>query len=834
MKKPEILAPAGSKEAFLAAVAAKADAIYVGGRQFSARAYASNLDEDAMAEAIRYAHLRGVKVYVTVNTLIKEDEMAVACQYIATLYRQGVDGVILQDWGLISLVRRQLPGLPISGSTQMSLHNSAGVIGAAGWGLSRVILARETSLADMTVICQKSPIECEIFVHGALCICYSGQCLFSSMVGGRSGNRGRCAQPCRLPYTFLDREGKELAKGHLLSPKDFQSYDLLPELWAAGAASWKIEGRMKRPEYVAAVTDVYQRGLVRLTEIGEFQPSVQDKKSLEQAFNREFTTGYLLGREGKDLMSYQRPNNRGSRLGRVEKQRADGSLLLKLEAPLALGDGIEIWVTKGGRLGFTVTSIQENTGNPGGAGKDVTQTGKEITQAQAGQAVWINGMGKAYPGDRVFKTYDVLLMEEAKARYEAQELLPLFFTLEAFLGKPLVLRAGNAQGLEAVYESDFCPPLAEKHPADREYIEKQLGRLGGSGWYLADLKIRMDEGVMLPASVLNNARREAISALEDLMLADYRRMAALCQYWKPDPPKKQQSEPQLAVYVNDAAAGERAAAGGAQMIYIGGDEWQGINPWRQEATAALAQKCRLAYVLPQIASEKELSYWRQKIEELKVWPVEALVCGNVWGHRLAEEAGWSKELWGDLGLNIFNSQAGMAWQERGMTSLTLSPELNWNEIESLAGSWRKEALVHGNIQLMVSAHCPIGALAGGCAHEKDCSRPCLRDSGFMMQDEKGYRFPVFADKHCRMHLFNPHHLCLIDDLPRFIRADVGRIRLDLRFYPGQSVEKITGIYRRALALAWVGKEIDSEKAKAELISLSPGKLTKGHYYRGVE
>jgi len=823
VKKPEILAPAGSKEAFLAAVAAKADAVYVGGRQFSARAYASNLDEAAMAEAIRYAHLRGVKVYVTVNTLIKDEEMAAACDYISSLYRQGVDGVIVQDWGLISLIRRQLPALSLSGSTQMSLHNSAGVIGAAGWGLSRAILARETSLEDMNVICEKSPIECEIFVHGALCICYSGQCLFSSMVGGRSGNRGRCAQPCRLPYTFLDHEGKELSKGHLLSPKDLQSYDLLPELLEAGPVSWKIEGRMKRPEYVTTVTDIYQRSLTKLMETGEFLPSVQDKKSLEQAFNREFTTGHLLGQQGRDLMSYQRPNNRGSRLGRVEKQRTeDGAILLKLEAPLALGDGIEIWVTKGGRLGFTVTAIEE------------CQKGKSVAQAQAGEPVWINGMGKAYPGDRVFKTYDALLMEEAKARYEEQELLPLSFTLEARLGKSLLLWAKNARGQEAIYESDFCPPLAEKHPADREHIQKQLGRLGGSGWYLADLTILMDEGVMLPASVLNHARREAIAALEDIMLADYRRPAAYCRYQEPGGQKKQKKEPQLAVYINDVAAGEKAAVGGAELLYIGGDEWQGGKPWQKQDAAALAKRCRLAYVLPKIAGEKELSYWQQKIEELKEWPVDALVCGNIWCYRLAKEAGWTKELWGDLGLNIFNSQAGMAWQNRGMNNLALSPELNWQEIEMLAGDWDKEALVHGNIELMVSAHCPVGALAGGSAHDKPCNRPCLRGNRFFMKDEKGYSFPLYADKHCRMHLFNPHQMCMIDDLPRFIRAGIGRLRLDLRFYPPQHVEKITGIYRRALALAWVGEEDDGEKAKAELLSFSPGKLTKGHYYRGVE
>lgn len=822
MKKPEILAPAGSWEAFLAAVAAGADAVYLGGQQFGARAYASNFDEDALQEALHYAHLRGVKIYVTVNTLIKDSEMAAAYRYALWLYQQGVDGVIVQDWGLLSLLRQQLPVMPLSGSTQMSLHNSAGVQGAASlWSLNRVILARETSISDIQTICEHSSIECEIFVHGALCICYSGQCLFSSMVGGRSGNRGRCAQPCRLPYTLLDSRGKEIAQGHLLSPKDLQSYPLLTELMQSGVASWKIEGRMKRPEYVATVTEVYKKGLEQAAK-ANFTPIAAEEKRLEQAFNREFTTGYLLGNEGRDLMSYRRPNNRGSRLGRVEEgNKPGGPLRLHLEAPLAVGDGLEIWVTKGGRQGFKVEAMELN--------------GQTVQEADKGISLLVYGAKeRAFKGDRVFKTYDVKLMAAAQERYAVQQLLPVTFHLIAHQGQPLTLEATNSTGEKVVYISDYLPKPAEKHGAEEAFIRKQLGRLGGSGWQLHHLELSVEPGLLLPASVLNEARRQAVNALEEKMLQDYIRPAIVGTDPIPPTRKRTECQPELAVYVENLAAAHKALAAGASILYVGGENWQGKKPWSLSEIEMLSKRCPVVYVLPCIAAEKELPHWRQWIGELQNTSVSALCCGNLWAVQVAKEIGWTKELWGDLGLNIFNSWAGDIWQKKGLTGMMLSPELNWTEIEALSGTWRKEALVHGNIPLMVSAHCPLGALVGGAAHETACNRPCRHDARYFLRDEKGYSFPAISDIACRMHLFNPHQLCMIEDLPRFALNGIERLRLDLRFYQPEQVEQVVQLYRQALTWGILGERNKVAAAKEQLQALSPGKLTKGHYYRGVE
>lgn len=313
---PEILAPAGDFQSLIAAVENGADAVYLGGKAFNARAFAGNFDDEEMAKAIEYAHLRNVKIYVTVNILIDNSELKDALSYIKTLYDLGVDGLIVQDLGLSFLISRVLPNFPLHGSTQMTIHNREGAEFLAKMGFKRVVLARETSLEDISLINQDPIIELEIFGHGALCICYSGQCLMSSLIGGRSGNRGRCAQPCRMTYTLVDEKGKNAAEEgigeHLLSPRDLNALELLPEICRTGVSSLKFEGRMKRPEYVATVIRIYREALDRYKKNPEsFSVWAEEQKELAQIFNRDFTTGYLLNNPGRDLMSYKRPNNRG-------------------------------------------------------------------------------------------------------------------------------------------------------------------------------------------------------------------------------------------------------------------------------------------------------------------------------------------------------------------------------------------------------------------------------------------------------------------------------------------------------------------------------------------
>ena len=407
----ELLAPAGSREALTAAVESGADAVYLAGNMFGARAYADNFDEEGLREAIAFAHSRDVRVHVTVNTIVRDEEMEALSRYLHFLYEAGADAALVQDLGVYRLARQAAPGLPLHASTQMTVHNLEGVLLLQEMGFERVVLSRELSLEDIRYITAHCQAEIETFVHGALCVCYSGQCLMSSMIGGRSGNRGRCAQPCRLPYTLVDETGADVlgkdAGQFLLSPKDLKTIELLPELLESGIASLKIEGRMKRPEYVAVVVDAYRRA-IDAVEAGRGLPSAaEDEKALAQIFNRDFTTAYLKERPGRTMMSDSRPNNRGLLVGRVlENDRTAGRVKLKLSGDLAEGDQLDFWVKVGGRKTATVTDICD-------------KKGRSCPAAKAGEEVTLPLDAPVKPHDRVFKVFDAHLMEKARGFFRA-------------------------------------------------------------------------------------------------------------------------------------------------------------------------------------------------------------------------------------------------------------------------------------------------------------------------------------------------------------------------------------------------------------------------------
>ncbi len=813
----EILAPAGNREAFLAAVAGGANAVYLGGKNFGARAYANNFDLEDMAALFCYAHLRDVKVYVTVNTLISDGELPQALEYIKKLYELGADAIIIQDLGLFNLVKKFLPNLPLNASTQMVIHNSLGAKMAEDLGFKRVILARETPIETMGAIKKAANIETEVFVHGALCICYSGQCLFSSLVGGRSGNRGRCAQPCRLPYALLDEKGKEIAKGHLLSPKDLKALELLEEIEKAGVTSVKIEGRMKRSEYVAAVTRVYADG----------EATSENRAKLSASFNREFSTGYLLQNQGADLMSYNRPSNRGTRLGRIiAVDYNNKSLTVKLDAPLNLGDGLEIWVSKGGRQGFTVESIFFN-------GNTTTNaiSKQEVELACPSLAKTIQNIKV---GDRIFKNYDSLLAASAESSYEEQVLLPIIMNFEAKLEEKPKLVVSNAKGQSGIAVADFIIPLAQKHPADRASIEKQLARLGGSGYKLAELNIKYDEGIMLPASVLNNLRRDAIKNLEEIALAPWQRekMHIVLPQIKA---KKAKADTKIAVYVDDMASAMAAKTNGAAIIYVG-SSWQGVQDVTVNDIKQLADNyCKVYYTLPVIASEQEIPAWQNKLAALRETAVLGIAAGNLWSLQLLKDLGWGKEIIGDFGLNIFNSQTIDFYENQGLSRACLSLELNWQQIENIGTeNIELEALAYGNLPMMISEHCMIGALAGGRTAKTNCRKACFQGHEYILKDEKGFVFPVEMDKSCRMHLFNGHQLCMLEDTKRFIGNGIAVMRLDLRRHKPEQVTGITAVFNQALTACKNKIEPNYVELKERIAKFAIGSFTKGHYYRGVE
>lgn len=827
MKIPELLAPAGNMEAFYAAVANGADAIYVGGSNYSARAQAGNFSDEEIAAAISYAHFHNVKVYCAVNTLISDSEMPAVLDYIKYLYEIGIDAVIVQDYGLLCAVRKLLPQLDVNASTQMTAHNLDSVSFLEKQGIKRVILSRELSCEDIKAISDNAACETEVFVHGALCVCYSGQCLMSSMIGGRSGNRGRCAQPCRLPYALLDEKGREIpvkSGEYLLSPKDLFGITAIDELLKTGVDSLKIEGRMKRPEYVAVVTDNYRRLLDAKAGANEAFDNEAALGELKQIFNRDHAAGYLLGNLGGELCSGKKPNNRGVFLGRVESC-ANGRLTLRLDMPLNSGDGLEIWVTKGGRTGFIA--------------EDLRQKGKPVENAAAGELVELNFSGKAFRGDRVFKTNDSLLMQKALMSFREEKVQPLSMRLIARLGENPMLKAWDEEGNEATFSDvDYVVAAAIKRSADAEYIKGQLSRLGGSGFYLKELQLDIAENIMLPASVLNNLRRQCAEQVKAQRERKNKRATVKQSAFEKQKKellgkaagKKPQITTKLAAWVENEKQAVAAAQNGADIIYYED------NIFNRKASAtdyAVLKKRLQAYgaklcpVLPQIYLNSEKKYW---LRQLSIWQeagIEGLRCDSLGAIELARESGFFGKLCGGLGLNVFNSLSAERFGEAGLSSLLLSSELSIPQLAAISFNGEKEALVHGASQLMVSQYCLLGGAVGGRTGKQNCSSPCEKLNSYSLQDKKGYAFPIRCDRFCRMHLFNARELCMLSDIEPLQRAGINIFTLDLRLYDAAKAGAVTSLYHGALQGG------DTEKLMSELSALGGPGYTKGHFYRGV-
>ena len=508
---PELLAPAGDMLSLKAAVENGADAVYLGVEKLSARAYASNFSLDELEQAIDYAHLRGVKVYVTVNTLIKDAEFSEAAQTLQNIAAYGADALIVQDVGLLSFLREFLPELPVHASTQMTVHNSNSVSLLEDLGVKRIVLARELSLEAIRSILKNTQVELEVFIHGALCICYSGQCLFSSLIGGRSGNRGYCAQPCRKQYT-LKKNGKEvkLQDNFLLSPKDLNTSQILPLLIEAGVSSLKIEGRMKRPEYVAGVVSIYRRLLDRYAaDPAGYFVSGEELRTLEQLFNRGFTHAYLSGKPRIKLMDHGVPYNRGVLVGTVKGQSRGGYVSLKLSGPLNVGDGIGF---SGEDTGESVTKILYK-------GKPVTSADKDII-------VDLPLSNYVSSGMQVYRTSDVSLLKSMERSFTSQtpvRKVPLRLNLTAITGKQMELEIQDSDGNITSIVSEYVVQPSLKNPTTRDDVEKQLTKLGNTVFHPVSVEITSSQDIFIPIKELNNIRNIAVQELEDIRARKWKR-----------------------------------------------------------------------------------------------------------------------------------------------------------------------------------------------------------------------------------------------------------------------------------------------------------------------
>ena len=503
-KKIELLAPAGSLAALKAAVENGADAVYIGGPMFSARQKAENFTREQMLAGVQYAHERGCKVHVALNTLVSNEEIGQVIEYAYQLAEAKVDAVIVQDLGVAHLLRETLPQLPLHASTQMAVHNTPGVQFLEEQGFERVVLARETSLEAIRQIKAETDVELEVFVHGALCVAYSGQCLLSSMIGGRSGNRGLCAQPCRMQYQLVDEAGREYQNKtgqYLLSTRDLNMIHHLPDLIRAGVTSLKIEGRMKRPEYVATVVRQYRQAIDAYYAGTQFDKKTADKNLL-QIFNRDFTTGYFYGNQGADLMSHVRPDNRGVLIADVMKTE-NKKIWIQLYDTLSVGDGYLLYNQRGEEIAGKV--------------QELSIKGKAIQSGNKGQIVQLTVSGNAAGAKEMYRTADVVLLKEATdsfSRPSQPQKEKVHFKLDLSFGKPMMLYAWDDNGNQQYVESEYIIELAKNRPSDYESVRKQMDRLGNTSYELGEFTAEIADGIIAPASELNNLRRAAIEGLE--------------------------------------------------------------------------------------------------------------------------------------------------------------------------------------------------------------------------------------------------------------------------------------------------------------------------------
>ena len=822
----ELLAPAGSWEALEAAVNAGADAVYMGGKAFGARAYASNFDEEEMAKAVYFAHMHGVRIFITVNTLVDDSEMVALGQYLIFLHNVGVDGIIVQDMGVIRLAKKIVPDLPLHASTQMSITNSGGVDFAISAGMERSVVARELSLKELQAACSRGT-EIETFIHGALCVCYSGQCLMSSLIGGRSGNRGRCAQPCRLPYKLLNAAGKEMLSGddagqYLLSPKDMNALSILPQLIDAGVVSYKIEGRMKRPEYVAVVVDAYRRAMDSY-KAGNYHVPEEDYANIEQIFNRDFTTAYLVDCPGKEMMSDRRPNNRGVLVGRVTKlDKLGNKAVVKLEKELHLGDGLEFWVKVGGRVGTTVTNMQV--------------VGPNQVKIDVPKGVRLN--------DRVFRTLDANLMAYASKFFgpDSKQRIPVDVMVTANIGEPMTLLFTDADGNTGFAQTNFIVEKALKRPLDEAGVRKQMERLGTTEYELRGLEFIHDENVMVPVSEMNEARRQACEALDKARL----------EAFGPVRPNVKLSDKQLEIIIGEAIAGQEAPkagkrkgnkssakltvhcdtvpkvqaaiAAGAERILFGGDCFThepmvNLKEADYRTVAGLVHKAgrELAFATPRIVKEGQLAYF-DKLFALwsELEPTCVYISNNgLWPY--AEKH--NLPLVADMSLNIFNTQSLKFWKEKGALQGTLSAELTMGQVEAIAkqSPLPVECMIQGRLEMMVSEYCVGGSFLGNL-HKGACKFRCGEQ--LFLGDRKEAQFPVVTDQYCKMHILNAHELSLVANVQQLQEMGVASLRIDGRNDEPQRIAELISIYKQVLGGA------------VEEPQNLPG-TTRGHYFRGV-
>ena len=803
MRDVELLAPVGSFEALKAAVQNGANAVYLGGKDFGARASANNFDRDELKEAVKYAHIRGVQVFVTTNTLRKENEIEDFLEYAKFLYDIDVDAIILQDIGMARLIKRELPDFELHASTQMVAHSLEDVKYLESVGFDRVVLAREVTVEEIKYICDNCKADIEVFVHGALCVCYSGQCLMSSMIGNRSGNRGRCAQPCRQRYELIDVYTGEVVNSngdYLLSPRDLNAIEEIDKVIDAGVHSLKIEGRMKRPEYVATVRDGYRKTIDEYLATNKLNVSDETINDLYTIFNRKFTKGLLLGDVGKDMMNSQLPNNQGLYVGTVvDYNKKAKRLKIKLANTLKKGDGINLG---GGTIGRII------------------KNGNIETIGYKGETIELDFVGEARKGQIVFKTSDSELMDRVQATFTqdkefVKNIIDAKITIK--LGQKPILTLKDRHSNEATIEGDKIVEEAMKVALSKEKVETQLRKLGNTPYELDLLEIELDDNVSLPISLLNQMRRDCIELLdkERVSIKNRKYKNKIVKYKPVQYNRNKQQE--ISVKVKNLEQLESALECGLDRIY-----YEDTNTIDKAMRLAMKYNKKVIYSAPRIIRNKEYNH----LAKANNAGVESVQVGNYGSIDYFKD----KKLNIDYYLNAFNSETINYYKEIGADTLCISQELNINEIKETIKytDINIESVVYGYTPLMITEYCPMGVIVRDCKKDKRVAK--CKESIYALRNSKGDEFRVSQDIFCRSTIYNSNVTCMLDNLYELHEIGINVLRLDFTLEDKETVKEVIEAYQEVLSNDYKL----ATKATKLYNKLDEKGTTAGHYYKGVE
>lgn len=792
-RKIEILAPAGSYESFHAAIVAGADAVYAGGPKFGARAFAENFTEAQLLNAIDYAHLHQRKFYLTVNTLLKDYEIEQLPEYLEPLYQRGLDAVIVQDMGVLNVVRQYFPDMDIHASTQMTVTGVNGAQFLKENGAVRVVPAREISLEEVRNIKSLTGMEMECFVHGALCYCYSGQCLLSSLIGGRSGNRGQCAQPCRLPYT-VDGE-----KGYLLSLKDICTLDIIPDLIEAGIDSFKIEGRMKRPEYVAGVTSIYRK-YVDLYLKNPQKPYLmddKDKEMLMDLFNRGgFHTGYYKQKNGRNMITIQKPNHIGVKVGTVLSQKGR-EVQMRALTDIAAGDLIE----------FKNEAQRYTTGKSCKQGEVITILAPKGMRLPAGEVLY-----------RVQSPELLNTLEIMYSKGKVIEKLYGYISMEAGKVAKLVV-CKDEYSVEV--ESEQQVEAASSRPLDEERIKKQLRKTGNTEFAFDMLDVELHGEVFLPMQQLNEMRRKALEELEKKIQDSFHRKTAEKKVLQEEildtaSVKFSKKENKLSVLVETQEQLEAVLENDNSVacIYVDSNlDTTGLDAelWNGISDRIHKKNIEVFLAMPRIFRNQTIEIFEQAYDSILTRYFDGMLIRSMEEYQFLKSKNYSGNIRLDYNLYIMNRFAKQFWKKQGITYGTIPVELNKSEIVNL-DSEQDEMIVYGYIPAMVTAQC-VTSTVHGC--KKDCKITMLKDR---YQNE----FPVKNQcRDCYNVIYNTAPLYLIDLKEDLEELNAERYRIQFSIENRDEVKQI---------LNQCNSMFSDEKR--ELFSQKDS-ITRGHFRRGV-